>query len=360
MTSSRRVVVDLGPRSYTIYIGRGNSVQAGEIFVAHCGTPRACLITETRVARHLLTPILHSLRHSGIEVTPLIFPPGERQKSLSRATSLFRQLREADLPRAGVVIALGGGVVGDLAGFVAATYRRGVRLVHIPTTLLAQTESSIGGKTAVNLGGGKNVVGAYHQPRFVLSDIQLLRTLPHREIICALGEIAKYAYLSHELFAGVAAHLDKIVSRDEEAMEEIVTMCAVHKAGLIEEDEREENPGGGRMVLNLGHTIGHALESLSEGSILHGEAVITGLRLELEIARAASIIEPSAYEALSGLLKGIPYTIGLHRALLAEVPAYLYRSGKNPDFILPAHIGTIISTNAINQPLVVKVLNEFR
>ena len=352
------VTVNLHERSYPIYVGRNILSNFAEVYSNHHQPQRLVIVTDRNVAPHYLRQLSNSLRHHGFEPTEIVIGIGERRKSLSQANAIFTKLLEEHLPRNAALLALGGGVVGDVTGFVAATYRRGIRIVHIPTTLLGQVESAIGGKTAVNHPLSKNAVGVFYQPTFVFSDIALLSTLPRREIICGLGEVLKYAMLSETMFSFIDRHLERIFLVDPDIIQELVLNCNRMKAQMVSEDEREINPTGGRAVLNLGHTIGHALEHLSNYKLHHGEAVLIGLKLELRIARATAIIGQDEFERIDSLLQRVEFNPDLSfikRKLLLEV---LFGKNRRPMFVLPKKIGNVLFTGDIGVSTVQAALKE--
>lgn len=291
----RQIDVALGERSYPIYVGSGMAASFAPTCRQHGMPDRLVILTDGNVAPLYLAPLLKNLRHHTFDVTSLIIPPGERQKSLQRAGTVFTGMLKAGLGRKSAVIALGGGVVGDLAGFIAATYQRGVPLIQVPTTLLSQVDSSIGGKVAVNHPLGKNMIGAFYQPKFVWSDMDCLRTLPAREIVSGLGEIIKYGViLDAGLFEDLEANIDRILSLDRDTVLRVQARCAELKADLTSQDEKE---AGIRIVLNYGHTVGHALEAAGNYRVLnHGEAVLLGMIAESSIALALGMIGKDVHE----------------------------------------------------------------
>lgn len=271
----RTVEVSLGVRSYPIFIGGGLLPGLGR----HCAKlrlgRRCAVITDSNVARRHARPALASLRASGFEPLLITVPAGETSKNLGTIQKCCDQLARHRLERSSFIVALGGGVVGDLAGFVAASYLRGVDFVQAPTTLLAQVDSSVGGKVGVNLPAGKNLVGAFYQPRFVLCDLSTLDSLPGREFRSGLAEVIKYGIIyDAALFEKLEAELDLLLKRDLAALTDVVSQCCEIKAAVVGQDERE---GGLRAILNFGHTIGHAIEAISGyGKFLHGEAISIG------------------------------------------------------------------------------------
>jgi 3-dehydroquinate synthase len=271
----RSVNVDLGDRSYPIYVGNGALARLGKDCKKLNFTRRCAVITDSNVAPLYAETALANLKEAGFDPVLISFPAGEKSKSLKHVSAAYDQLAAQRLERKSFIVALGGGVTGDLAGFVAATYLRGIAFVQIPTTLLAQVDSSVGGKVGVNLPAGKNLVGAFHQPRVVLCDLAALKTLPEREFRAGLAEVIKYGIIyDAPFFAVLERHLDKLLGRDEKALGKVVARCCEIKAEVVGQDETET---GLRAILNFGHTIGHALEAITKyGKLLHGEAISIG------------------------------------------------------------------------------------
>jgi 3-dehydroquinate synthase len=271
----RIVNVPLGRRSYVIKIGAGLLDTIGrECGRAHPGK-RCAIISDSKVAPLFGRQVKVSLGRAGIEAELVVVPAGEVSKSLKSVEKCYDRLAAHRLERQSFIVALGGGVVGDLAGFVAATYLRGIPFVQVPTTLLAQVDSSVGGKVGVNLKAGKNLVGAFHQPRLVLCDLDTLRTLPIREYRAGLAEVIKYGIIyDADLFDRLERDLEKLLRRDPKVLAGVIARCCEIKADVVAQDETES---GLRAILNFGHTIGHALEAISHyGKYLHGEAISIG------------------------------------------------------------------------------------
>jgi len=273
--------VDLGERSYPIYIGADLLTQA-ELFVPHIAGRQVAVITNETVAPLYLDRLAHTL--AGFELTSVILPDGEAFKNWETLQKIFDGLLAARLDRRATVIALGGGVIGDMAGFAAACYQRGVDFIQVPTTLLSQVDSSVGGKTGINHPLGKNMVGAFYQPKAVLIDTSTLATLPARELSAGLAEVIKYGLICDEPFlAWLEAHMDALRALDQVALTEAIERSCAAKAQVVGADERES---GLRATLNLGHTFGHAIETQQGyGVWLHGEAVAAGTVMALEMSR---------------------------------------------------------------------------
>ncbi|MBI4525256.1 MAG: 3-dehydroquinate synthase [Deltaproteobacteria bacterium] len=272
----RTLTVKLDQRSYPIHMGEGLLLRAGELLgEAGCGE-KIAIVTSPTVARLHLTPLEDSFRRSGFKTTLILLPEGEEHKNLASLETIYDRLVSGRFERNSCLVALGGGVIGDLAGFAAATFLRGIPYVQVPTTLLAQVDSSVGGKTGINHREGKNLIGAFYQPRAVLIDVNVLQTLPRRELLAGLAEVIKYGIIEQpELFALLEEKLDPLLSLNKDLLLEVIGASCSIKARVVEKDEREDDY---RAVLNFGHTIGHALESLTGyETFLHGEAVAIGM-----------------------------------------------------------------------------------
>ena len=287
--SVRALTVGLGDRSYPIHIGRGLAGQQA-LFAPHLESGRAVVITNETVAKLHGDVVERTLAASGTRFSRILIPDGEEHKRWETLDGVFGEMLRAQADRRTVVVALGGGVVGDLAGFAAATYQRGVPFIQVPTTLLAQVDSSVGGKTGINHSLGKNMVGAFHQPLAVIADTSTLDTLPDRELVAGLAEVIKYGAIRDlEFFAWIEENLDRLRDRDPAALAHAIARSCEIKAEIVALDEREAGP---RALLNLGHTFGHAIETLEGyGTWLHGEAVATGMvlaaRLSARLGRLA-------------------------------------------------------------------------
>jgi 3-dehydroquinate synthase len=281
-----RVTVTVSERAYDVSIGPDLLSRAGELLPDLPAAERVFVVADAPVAERYLAPLGRGFEARGLGVVHLGVPEGEQAKSLQVMTALQRQLATQEAHRDDPVVALGGGAVGDLAGFVAATYMRGVPFVQVPTTLLAQVDAAIGGKTGVNLPEGKNLVGAFHQPVAVLADVDPLHTLPERAYRSGLAEIAKVALtLDLDLLDELETDPSPLLVRDPRTLERVVARCVRAKAGVVTIDERD---AGGRLVLNYGHTLGHALERLDAfAGRTHGEAISIGMVFAARLAEAA-------------------------------------------------------------------------
>lgn len=278
------ITLNLGERSYPVYIGPYILSRVGECLSNYELSKKIAIVSNPAVWKFYGTKITKSLKSAGFSTVKIIIPDGERYKNLKTVEKIYTEMLKAGIDRGGCVVALGGGVIGDIAGFVSATYMRGIKYIQVPTTLLAQVDASIGGKTGVDHKLGKNLIGAFHQPLFVLSDIETLRTLPEREYKAGLAEVIKYGVIKDaELFEFMDKESKRVLDREEGALTYIVRRCSEIKAEVVERDEREET--GIRSILNFGHTIGHAIESATKyRKYLHGEAVAMGMVVEAGIS----------------------------------------------------------------------------
>ena len=314
--ASQTLQIDLGDRSYPIVIGTGLLDDAG-LVARHVAARDVLVVTNTTVGPLYGARLLASL--AGKRTQALELPDGEQHKTLAVLERVFDALIEARLNRDACVVALGGGVVGDMAGFAAACYQRGVDFVQVPTTLLAQVDSAVGGKTGVNHPGGKNLIGAFHQPRAVLSDLATLRTLPPRELRAGLAEVIKYGLIDDAGFlAWIEANVHALLALDPDALAQAVGRSCEIKARIVAADEREH---GQRALLNLGHTFGHAIETAAGyGEWLHGEAVALGMLLAADLSQRLGYLGAADVARVRELLRraGLPTAapaIGAARAL---------------------------------------------
>jgi 3-dehydroquinate synthase len=302
----RTVQVEAQSGTYPILIGE-RLLERDDLLARHLTRGRAAVVTNATVGKLYLQALQATLARAGVEIVPIVIADGEEYKNWQTLNAIFDVLLEARCERVTPIIALGGGVVGDLAGFAAATYQRGVPFVQVPTTLLAQVDSAVGGKTAINHPLGKNMIGAFYQPKLVLSDISVLGTLPDRELSAGLAEVIKYGLIMDFEFLGwLEQNMDRLVSRDADALGYAVQRSCEHKARIVGRDERE---AGQRALLNLGHTFGHAIETaLGYGRWLHGEAVAAGILLAARFSERIGHLKPEDVARIRDLLSraGLP------------------------------------------------------
>jgi 3-dehydroquinate synthase len=359
------VSVDLGPRSYDVIVGRGLLAGAGAEIAARLPGARAAIVTDETVASLHLPELKESLNAARIEHTAIAVPPGEESKSFERLTEVVDGIIAARLERNDIVIALGGGVVGDLAGFAAAIVRRGMRVVQIPTTLLAQVDSSVGGKTGINTPRGKNLVGAFHQPVLVLADAGVLDTLPPRIFNAGYAEIAKMALIGDAAFFAWLEQNWRAMAAGWPEREQAIAIAVRAKAAAVAADERDE---GVRALLNLGHTFGHALEAAAGYSdrLLHGEAVAIGtvLAFDFSARRGLSPAEDTARVAAHLKEVGLPTAIrDIQRFVSADTLIELIDQDKKVargklTFILTRGIGKAFVATDIPRIEVIEYLAE--
>ena len=353
----REVTVPLGTRSYSILVGKKLLPELGR----RCGAlklgRRCAIISDTNVAKLYAMRAEKSLRAAGFEPVLITVPAGETAKRLQTVQSCYDQLAAHRLERHSFVVALGGGVVGDLAGFVAATYLRGIPFVQVPTTLLAQVDSSVGGKVGVNLRAGKNLVGAFYQPRLVLADLDTLTTLPLRELRAGLAEVIKYGIIyDAPLFARLERDLPKLLKLDAKSLAQIIARCCEIKAEVVGQDETE---GGLRAILNFGHTIGHALEAISRyGQYLHGEAISIGQVAAAELSAALTGLPQSDVERIADLFRraGLPTSVQLNALQMRKLFLAMRLDKKVSDgaikFVLSPQLGKVIWGQEVPEELI--------
>jgi len=356
-----QIDVELGDRTYPLYTGSEMVSSFAPVCRTHGISDSVVIVTDANVARYHLQPILRNLLHHKFEPMVITIPAGESQKNLRRAAAIFSEMLKKRVPRSAAIVALGGGVIGDLAGFVAATYQRGITLVHVPTTMLAQVDSSIGGKVAVNLPLGKNMVGAFYQPAFVWIDAEYLKTLPMREVVCGLGEVIKYGLIRDaRLFEFLESHIDEILRLETETMMHVQTSCAAMKARIVSQDERET---GVRVILNCGHTIGHGLESAGRYKVLkHGEAILLGMIAEGMIARDMNLLDSKSCERLAALIHRVPMKVKLSSLKLKDITSAMGRDKKRTAtslrFVLPRAIGEVNVVDDVPQKLIQSAVRQ--
>ncbi len=294
--------VELDSRSYTIHIGENLRHDAGKYLSALSIGKKTMVITDTNVAPLYLSDVKNALLKSSFEVHEIILPEGEEQKNLSTVESIYTELSDLNIDRNCSLIALGGGVAGDITGFAASTYFRGVPYVQIPTTLLSQVDSSVGGKTGVNMAEGKNMVGTFYQPSMVLIDIDTLNTLDTREFLAGMAEVVKYAIIQDgQFFSWLYSKADSLLRRHSDDLIHIIKTCCMIKADIVSKDETEK---GIRAFLNFGHTFGHAVETLTGyGAFKHGEAVAMGMAAAARLSYNLGICTRDAANSILSLIK---------------------------------------------------------
>lgn len=357
----RIVPVSLGSRSYEIKVGGSLLAGLGKECAALKLGQRCAVITDSNVGKKFAKAALKSLSASGFEPVLITVPAGEKSKCMAMVEKCHDQLAKHRLERKSFIVALGGGVVGDLAGFVAATYLRGIPFVQVPTSLLAQVDSSVGGKTGVNLKSGKNLVGAFYQPRLVLCDLDTLKTLPRREYVSGLAEVIKYGVIYDAvLFAQLERNLPELLKRNPDTLRDVVARCCEIKADVVGQDETES---GLRAILNFGHTIGHAIENSSGyGKYLHGEAISIGQVAAAKLSHKLLGFPSGDAERIEKLFvrASLPVKIKLvsaqRKKLFAAMKLDKKVSGGEIKFVLAEKIGKVVWGQKVPTTLIDEVL----
>jgi len=354
-----KINVNLGARSYDIWIGSGLLDRVGSRLQELSLGSRIAVITNSVVRPLYGKRIQENLEACGFQVRFVEIEDGEIHKTLATAQRLYDELIDFRLDRTSTIVALGGGVIGDLAGFVAATYMRGIHFVNVPTTLLAHVDSAIGGKTGVDHPRGKNLIGAFYQPKAVFCDLEVLKTLPEKELVAGMAEVVKYGViLDANFFSFLESHLAEILQQESSAMCEVVRSSCESKAHVVEEDEQES---GLRAILNYGHTLGHAIESLTGYSrYIHGEAVSMGMVGAAKIALEMGLCDTAAVERIIALLQdiGLPVRIqGIDADAALEILTHdkKVRDGKIR-FILPERVGKVVMRDDVPPELIRSIL----
>lgn len=355
----KTLTVGLADRSYPIIIKEGLLAEVGPDLKERNIAKRFVIISDNYVAELYGEALLGSLKMAGLDVDLLTYPRGESSKHLATVADLSSKLANLGVDRKDGLVALGGGVTGDITGFLAATYMRGISFVQAPTTLLAQVDSSVGGKTGVDIPEGKNLVGAFYQPKAVYIDSLVLNSLPEEELLNGLAEVIKYGVIyDADFFRFLAENRQGVLARSLPVLEEVIGRCCAIKAAVVEKDEKESNL---RRILNFGHTIGHAVEAASNFDLAHGLAVAIGMVAASRLARAKKLLSEEGIVAIETLIRqyGLPTEVpgNLDRT---KIKFYLTTDKKavsgRPFFVLPTEIGKVIITDDVDEDLVDMVL----
>ena len=317
--------VELGDRRYPIFIG--SQLDPKTLLAPYIKGQQVMIVTNTTLEQLYLSHYVHDLESLGKKVATCVLPDGEKYKNLENLNLIFDALLEAGFNRDCTVLALGGGVIGDMAGFASACFQRGVYFIQVPTTLLSQVDSSVGGKTGINHPLGKNMIGAFKQPEIVMADMAQLRTLPARELSAGLAEVIKYALLGDlEFLAWLEQHMDGLLAGDESLLAQAVYRSCAHKARIVANDEKEQ---GERALLNLGHTFGHAIESyLGYGKWLHGEAVATGMVMAADLSQRMGWISAEDLQRTKNIIQCAKLPISCPKIPLDEFLSYMAHDKK--------------------------------
>jgi 3-dehydroquinate synthase len=345
LTSTDPIRLDLGDRSYSIEIENGNLSQIGRHLVSLGTRGKVAIVTNPRVGRLYGSVAARSLRKAGFDVAVVTLPDGERFKTLKSVSRVYDGLIGKSFERSSTILALGGGVIGDLAGFAAATFMRGIGFVQVPTTLAAQVDASIGGKTGVDHPKGKNLIGAFYQPKSVIIDPDVLKTLPRREFVSGLAEVIKVGMIRDaEFFSYLEDNIEKILTQGPGALNHAIRRSCAVKAEVVQKDERE---GGLRKILNYGHTFGHALETATQyRTYLHGEAVSIGMVFAAELSLRLGITDAATVRRQNALLKRAGLPVDLPKMRTAELMKFITLDKKVADgrihFVLAEQIGRVV------------------
>ena len=360
MTKTLRV--ELGDNSYPIVVGAGLLNRVGEILTPHIKSNKVLIVSDASVKSQYMPIIRRSLADTGLDVHTMEVPVGEESKSIAQFSRIQDSLVAYQLDRGSTLIALGGGVVGDLGGFAAAVYMRGISYVQIPTTLQAQVDASVGGKTAINHPKGKNLIGAFHQPKLVLIDVDTLKTLPQRDIRSGLIEVIKMGVIRDEpLFEMVEENLEAILNLEATTLIEMISSACVNKAEIVAKDEKES---GLRMVLNYGHTFGHALEAVTHyNRYRHGEAVSIGMNCAAQLAVNLQMFSETDFQRQRGLLNRAQLPLTFPSDLTPEAihdAMYLDKKtlGGRLRLILPTRIGEVVIRDDVDDQHVLEAISQ--
>jgi 3-dehydroquinate synthase len=356
-----QVRVALAERAYDIDVSSGSLLRFSAFALPREKITHAIVITDRNVAAHAQV-VSQSLTSAGVRVDLISISPGESMKSISSSDMLWNRFAELRADRKTVVVAVGGGVIGDLAGFIAATYTRGLRFFQVPTTLLSQVDSSVGGKVGVNLPIAKNMIGAFWQPRGVLIDTQTLNTLPQREYLSGLAEVVKYGViLDADFFRYLETHTNELLTKNATALAQVISRCCRLKADVVEKDEREET--GLRAVLNYGHTFAHAFEACTAyGKLLHGEAVSIGMQCAARLALLLGRVDSTFLERQTNLLRTLELPLETPAIPESEILQAMQQDKKVEHgklrFVLPTRMGHVELVHNIPAELVVQALKN--
>ena len=361
----KKIIVELGDRSYPIYAGN-DLLSKTNLLAEHIMSKQVMVVSNTTIAPLYLEKLMQSLQElvsEGLEINSVILSDGEQYKTLDAVNEIITELLNKQYSRTCCLLALGGGVVGDITGFAAACYQRGVDFIQIPTTVLAQVDSSVGGKTGVNHAAGKNMIGAFHQPRAVIADTSVLKTLNDREISAGFAEVIKYGLIRDaRFFDWLEDNIEKLINRDAEALAYIIEQSCNNKAEVVAVDERES---GIRAILNLGHTFGHAIETgLGYGKWLHGEAIAVGMLMAADLSHRMGWVSEDVTDRVKKMLLKLKLPVALPEDLDPDKMRELMSVDKKAKdgmlfLILLKDIGKAVVTDEFNEDLLMETLHHF-
>lgn len=351
--------INLAERSYPIYIA-SDFADLAKAFASARLSGKVVIITDSNVDGYYSEECMNVLRKAGYEVYKHVIPAGEQNKNLDTVREIYKFLLELKLDRQSSIVALGGGVTGDIAGFAAATFLRGINFIQIPTSLLAQADSSVGGKVGVDFEGSKNIIGAFHQPRFVYVNVNTLKTLPERELRSGLAEVIKHGLIMDaDFYDYMDFNIKKIFTFDESVLQYMTKMNCTIKGKVVELDERESDL---RAILNFGHTVGHAVESVSGFSLLHGECVSIGMVAAYKLAQYLNMVNEQTVSKVVATLQKAGLPVKASGMDAERIYSQMFHDKKIKNnrlvFVLPRALGEVIQCNVENEELVKQVLNE--
>jgi len=352
-----KIYVDLKERSYFIYF-EDDFEYLSRLLEERTDWKKFLIVTDSNVDKEYAASIEQILTNAGKQCCKFVFNAGEQSKCLKTISDIYRVCIDNRLDRNSVIIALGGGVTGDMAGFAAATYMRGIRFIQVPTSLLAQVDSSVGGKVGVDFQGTKNIIGAFHQPAFVYINISTLKTLPKREFVSGMAEVIKHAVIYDSAFFDyLEQNMDQILSLDLRTLRYVIKRNCEIKSSIVQQDEKEQ---GLRAILNFGHTIGHAIESVYNFQFLHGECVSLGMVAVGRLACNMDIFSAEDHDRMTALLKKVGLPVKLENVDVEAVYNEMLKDKKQRDnqlkFILPVEIGKVIQSTEITKDMIFDVL----
>lgn len=366
----KKIIVELGDRSYPIYAGI-DLLSKGNLLLENIRSKQIMIVSNTTIAPLYLETVMQALQGmalqgsaaEGLEINSVILPDGEQYKTLDAVNDIITALLDKRYGRNSCLVALGGGVIGDITGFAAACYQRGIDYIQIPTTVLAQVDSSVGGKTGVNHAAGKNMIGAFHQPRAVIADIAILDTLSDREVSAGLAEVVKYGLIrDKKFFNWLEKNVEQLLNREAEALAYIIEQSCRNKAEVVAEDERES---GLRAILNFGHTFGHAIETgLGYGKWLHGEAIAVGMLMAADLSHRLGWITEEVIERIKQMLVKLNLPIALPDDLNPKNMRELMSVDKKAKdgvlfLVLLKGIGEAVVTDEFDEDLLMETLQHF-
>lgn len=366
----KKIIVELGDRSYPIYAGI-DLLSKGNLLLENIRSKQIMIVSNTTIAPLYLETVMQALQGmalqgsaaEGLEINSVILPDGEQYKTLDAVNDIITALLDKRYGRNSCLVALGGGVIGDITGFAAACYQRGIDYIQIPTTVLAQVDSSVGGKTGVNHAAGKNMIGAFHQPRAVIADIAILDTLSDREVSAGLAEVVKYGLIRDKnFFDWLEKNVEQLLNREAEALAYIIEQSCRNKAEVVAEDERES---GLRAILNFGHTFGHAIETgLGYGEWLHGEAIALGMLMAADLSHRLGWITEEVIERIKQMLVKLNLPIALPDDLNPKNMRELMSVDKKAKdgvlfLVLLKGIGEAVVTDEFDEDLLMETLQHF-